>query len=210
MARKSLIAIPKEDNMSIRGLIGFRYQGIDKISYNHDGSNPEDLGRRVAHFCKVVPIAMMKRVVPNIQMVDKSSTPTHEQIEKCRPWLDKGVSSGKETEWYCLLRKTQGDLSVFFREPVCEYMLDGRESSWIDFQYIVNLDTGKLEVYAFTFDTPVLELDIETMPDHNTALAMMTEAIRAFEPEYMTVDEMMADIYSKIDIEKWMGGKGES
>lgn len=38
--------------MSTRGLYGFRKDGIDKCTYNHSDSYPEQLGRRILTFCK--------------------------------------------------------------------------------------------------------------------------------------------------------------
>ena len=40
--------------MSTRGLIGFRYQGSDKLAYNHADSYPDVLGKRILEELKGV------------------------------------------------------------------------------------------------------------------------------------------------------------
>ena len=38
--------------MGTRGLYGFHKNGIDKLTYNHLGSYPDSLGKKIVEFCK--------------------------------------------------------------------------------------------------------------------------------------------------------------
>lgn len=98
--------------MSTRGLYGFRKNGTDKCTYNHSDSYPDWLGRKVVEFCKNHSIKEMNNIFDKIVLVDENSTPTEEQIKECNEngYANFGVSSGVQTDWYCLLRNCQGDL----------------------------------------------------------------------------------------------------
>jgi hypothetical protein len=38
--------------MSTRGLLAFRFEGLDYVTYNHSDSFPRALGRRIVHFAQ--------------------------------------------------------------------------------------------------------------------------------------------------------------
>lgn len=135
--------------MGTRGAYGFRIDGQDKVTYNHFDSYPEWLGVRVVEFVRCTPREEMERIARDLVLVREADVPTPEQVEECRAWTDLTVSSRSTTEWYCLLRKAQGNLQAY-REGL-RYMTDNRDflgdSLFCEWAYIINLDEGVLEVY---------------------------------------------------------------
>ena len=138
--------------MSTRGAVGFRLNGVDKITYNHSDSYPSGLGQDVLDFLsgyfKKGTISGLKKKVNKIELIDAKVEPTLEQQERYKKYADTGVSSGKLSEWYVLLRNLQGSLKDFLDAGV---MNDGSkflsDSLFCEWAYIVNLDDETLEVY---------------------------------------------------------------
>ena len=138
--------------MSTRGAVGFRIDGVDKITYNHSDSYPSWLGEQVTAFIRKNRRngKLFNRVVKEvktIRVVDSDSIPT--QADQTRyAHLFQNVSTGKRTEWYALIRGLQGNLEGMVDEGI---MLDGQitmnESLYTEWAYIVNLDTNTLEIY---------------------------------------------------------------
>lgn len=142
--------------MSTRGVYGFRKNGIDKITYNYSDSYPAYLGRHVAEFCSSTPIPELNYIYDCIELVTSGSIPTDEQIEFCKSngLFDQNVGNRTDNDWYCLLRKMQGDfakLKQLVRTYGKAYMLDDSEfiknSLWCEYAYVVNLDDNTLEFY---------------------------------------------------------------
>ena len=142
--------------MATRGLYGFRRYGIDKTTYNHYDSYPENLGLTVLEFCAYTPIKEMEKIYDRIILVDENHIPTHDMIEQCMwaNYFNTNVGKGCVTDWYCLLHETQGDLNRFKTELQHDkqsYMIDNHEfikdSISCEYAYIINLDTLKLEFW---------------------------------------------------------------
>ena len=135
--------------MGTRGLYGFRKNGVDKLTYNHYDSYPEGLGRDIVEFIRKHTIKELNNIYDKIIMVDGESTPTEEQIKECEKYADLGVSKQSLTDWYCLVRNSQGDLSCY--ADGLKYMIDNHnfilDSLFCEYAYIINLDTNKLEYY---------------------------------------------------------------
>jgi len=135
--------------MSTRGIYGFRKNGIDKTSYNHSDSYPSELGKSIADFFADVDLAKLGEIFGSIQLVDENNIVT-EDIAKTIPakFSDFTVNGGQKT-FYCYLRNAQGDLSGYLKG--LKYMIDNHDfiktSLFCEWGYIVNLDTGKLEVW---------------------------------------------------------------
>lgn len=136
--------------MGTRGAYGFRIDNIDKVIYNHFDSYPDELGRNVMNYISKTDLTAMKEVAADIQLVERSSTPSRELIRKYRKYADLSVSRQKYEDWYCLLRKVQGDLFAF--HTGLRHMPDNREfladSLFCEWAYILNLDSERLECYT--------------------------------------------------------------
>jgi hypothetical protein len=127
-------------------LYGFRYKGEDKINYCHCDGYPSELGVKILAFCKKKSLKKLKKRFKEIVMVAQDSHPTTEQILSCMAWLDLNVSNKTADDWYCLLRKTQGELGAYFGEGKCKYMIDMSHLHF-SYKYVINLDTERLEIW---------------------------------------------------------------
>ena len=139
--------------MSTRGVIGVRIDGQDKLTYNHSDSYPTGLGDDLAEELKLAihefGLDELAQLAHDLKMVnDNEQKPTKAEIKKLQKWMDTGVSTGKPTEWYVLLRHLQGELITTLKVG---YMLNSanfiNSSLFCEWGYIVNFDTQELEVY---------------------------------------------------------------
>mgnify|MGYP001561854640 FL=1 len=138
-------------NMGTRGAYGFRLNEKDYVSYNQFDSYLEELGERVLEqtkdLLKRYGLGGLKERVLKIKLVI-DETPTQEDITRLKPYTDFGKSEGKRSDWYCLTRKMQGDLSLHLNSG---YMIDAAgfllNSLFCEYAYITNLDEEVLEVY---------------------------------------------------------------
>lgn len=136
--------------MGTRGAYGFRINNTDKVTYNHYDSYPDELGRNVMNYISKTDLTAMKEVAVDIQLVEWRSTPSPNLIRRYREYADLSVSRQKYQDWYCLLRKAQGDMFAFHNG--LQHMSDYREfladSLFCEWAYILNLDTERLECYT--------------------------------------------------------------
>jgi hypothetical protein len=145
--------------MGTRGLYGFRKNGVDKTTYNHFDSYPDGLGADVINFIKKHSVDELEKFYDRIQMVQELATPTKEEIKTCvdAGLCDLSVSKQSTNDWYCLLRKIQGDLDALYNSPVA-YMIDNsdfiKDSLFCEYAYIINLDENVLEYYEGFQVTP--------------------------------------------------------
>jgi hypothetical protein len=140
--------------MGTRGVYGFRIDGVDKLAYNHYDSYPDGLGASIVTEVRGLSHTMLledlRESVRGIEMVDEASKPTEKQKQLCRDagLVDLHVSEKSEDDWYCLMRGGQGSLIFPLR---LGFMLDSgdfiKDSLFCEWGYIVNLDTGMLEVW---------------------------------------------------------------
>ena len=143
--------------MGTRGAFGFRIGEIDKVAYNHWDSYPDGLGLSVTEFIKETPDDELKTIAKNIIVVENGSQPTVAQKKAVRDFekknnivvSDVSVSERTLDDWYCLLRKAQGGLNMY--KKGLEYMISAdsflHDSLFCEYAYIINVDTGMLEVY---------------------------------------------------------------
>ncbi|MFD8564670.1 hypothetical protein ACFV1N_46030 [Streptosporangium canum] len=150
--------------MSTRGFVGFVSDDTEKIAYNHSDSNPKGLGLEVLEWLRSAVsdakdpadgITQLRERVRALRVVDSESTPTEEDIARLKEFADQGVSRGKLTEWYVLLRATQGNPGEMLRAGVVEdaasFPLDSQFAEW---GYLIDLDAEVFEVYRGFQDKP--------------------------------------------------------
>lgn len=135
--------------MGTRGCYGFYKNGITKATYNHFDSYPSVLGESILDFVGNTSLKNMNNIFDKIELVREDSIPTIEQIENCQDFTDLSVSSQNIINFYCLLRKAQGDLNAYKTD--LKYMIDSKEflgnSLFCEYAYIINLDKNVLEFY---------------------------------------------------------------
>jgi hypothetical protein len=135
--------------MGTRGVMGFRFNGIDKLVYNHYDSYPAGLGNDLLKWLQHVQgdLPTVEAAVQGLTSI-AGRAPTAEDIERLQPWTDLTVGEQRTQDWYCLLRLAQGDpgqvLKAGFFDPANDFILDSLFCEW---GYIVNLDERTFEVY---------------------------------------------------------------
>jgi hypothetical protein len=147
--------------MGTRGLTGFRYQGIDKVSYQQFDSYPSGVGNQILAFLHAelkLPgaIEALRQKVAAIRLVDQDATPTQEDFKRLKEFYD-GTVGGRTTatgidmslNWYQLLRKAQGDPAAHLRAGTMIDRVDfAKDSLFCEWGWIINLDDLTLEVYG--------------------------------------------------------------
>lgn len=142
--------------MSLSGAIGFVINNELKVTYNHFDSNPEELGSEVVDFIRDIvesnKISELKEKLLNIEMVDKTSIPTPDQISLYSKFSNTNISDGSLKQWRVLIRRTQGietfrcfmvgnlhhmidDIGFFHNKDMCLYA------------YILNFDTLTIDFF---------------------------------------------------------------
>ena len=136
--------------MGTRGTTGFRVNGKDYISYQQFDSYPDGVGVSVCDAVKEIMKDKDKAVIlaGKLQLVGDNKKPTAKDIEALAEYTDLGVSNQNTDDWYCLLRKTQGDPMAILKSG---YVKDSAgfmaDSLFCEFSYIINLDDDILEFY---------------------------------------------------------------
>jgi len=135
--------------MGTRGLWGFHYKKKDKLTYNHFDSYPTGLGQTIKEFVSHHSIKKLEKMALKIKLVNEQEMPTATQIRECSRFANLHVGHQKLSDWYCLLRETQGHPNAYATK-LC-YMIDNKkfiqDSLFCEYAYIINLDTKQLEIY---------------------------------------------------------------
>lgn len=135
--------------MGTRGAYGFYAEGEAKVSYNHSDSYPCGLGSNVLEFVKETPDIELAEIAARVKPVDSDAKPTAKQLAGLGDWYNPDEAGGERGTWYNAIRSVQGDLRAF-RDGL-DYMLDSAtflyDSLFCEWAYLVNTDTGTLEVY---------------------------------------------------------------
>jgi len=137
--------------MGTRGFVGFVVGGVEKIAYNHWDSYPSGLGDEVLGWLRSAGsegLPAIREQARALRVVDPQSKPAPEDIERLRPWTDLGVGEQSTADWYCLLRRTQGNPGAMLEAGTIE---DGAhfptDSLFAEWGYIVDFDTAMFEAY---------------------------------------------------------------
>lgn len=133
--------------MGTRGIVGVVIDGEIKVAYNHYDSYPSALGINTLTFARTMP-EDMRAQARRLTAVDEDVPPTAEQIEQLQQYADRGVSTGELTDWYVLLRNTQGDLGKILKAGFYVSATDfARDSLFCEYGYVLDLDTLTFEAY---------------------------------------------------------------
>lgn len=134
--------------MGTRGAYGYRLKQKDKVTYNHFDSYLDGLGIEILEYVRVTPTEKMLEVAKKIKLVQQDKKPTAKQIEACKKYANLNVGNNSIKDWYCLLRDAQGKMEAFEDTP---FMIDSqtflKDSLFCEWAYIVNLDSGCVEIY---------------------------------------------------------------
>jgi hypothetical protein len=136
--------------MGTRGMWGYVIEGEEKFAYNHFDSYPSCLGAELLEHVRGADLDDLREKSRALQLVTDETPPTLEQQERMVALgaYDGAVSTGRPTEWYSLLRNTQGDPELTLKAGLME---DGHEfaidSLFCEWAYVIDLDAGQFEVY---------------------------------------------------------------
>ena len=148
--------------MSTSGLWGFRKNGRDMLTYNYADSDPSWLGKRICQFVSDLTDEELGKFPDMLEPVDEDKPAAAEHTRLCKALgvADFEVASRKETDYYCLLRKAQGNFPFYEglvkNPPEClkgnklpfivsnSFILD---SLYCEYAYIINLDEKCLEFW---------------------------------------------------------------
>lgn len=142
--------------MGTRGFLGFVVDGEEKIAYNHMDSYPSGLGVAVMSWAAQADLDVARKSASVLRVVSDAEPPTRADIRRLRPYADPEVSApAGPRDWYSILRGTQGDpaaiLACGYIEDAAEFPADSLFAEW---GYMVDFDTGRLEVYRGFQDEP--------------------------------------------------------
>ncbi|NOG70443.1 hypothetical protein HJG45_08680 [Roseicella sp. DB1501] len=125
----------------------------DKLLYNHFDSYPEGLGEDMIAFARKIAtdVPKYRSLAENLRMVDPDSTPDIETVERAAQagLHDLTVSNRSTTDWYCVLRNLQGEPEKTLEFGIAtsggnDFVADSLFCEWA---YIINFDTGEIEIY---------------------------------------------------------------
>ncbi len=127
--------------MSTRGAWGLRKNGQDKLTYNHYDSYPSGLGRTIAEFVAKTPVTKLHGIFDRVELVEEEGGLSPEQ--------QSALGAKPGSTWYNALRYAQGEPDAYLNGLA--YMTDGaffmHDGLCCEWAYVINLDTGRLEVY---------------------------------------------------------------
>jgi hypothetical protein len=137
----------EDKTMGTRGAYGFRINGQDKVTYCHNDSYPNGLGNMIITFISKNSINKIGIAAESVILVNEEDKASPEQLAEVKRILeDDGEQRG---DWYNALRKAQGELTPYIDGLV--WMIDSNkflnDSLFCEWAYIMNMDTGKLEIY---------------------------------------------------------------
>ena len=134
--------------MGTRGAYGFRVNGIDKVTYLPDESQPDGFGLKMVSFVGNVSKDNLRSIAEDIQVVDDTTRPSAAWVAQYSRYARTGQSR-PVTDWPELLNRAQGDLVAL--GAGLRHMVDARafllDSVSCEWAYIVDVDTDMLEIY---------------------------------------------------------------
>ncbi|MDO8942983.1 MAG: hypothetical protein Q7U75_07345 [Desulfobacterales bacterium] len=147
--------------MGTQAIYGFRKDGRDRLTVMNNSGYPTYFGVKLLEYLRGQGPTELAETCDRIVLISTGQRPTPQQvidhlalarIATSVPGLgDMDLGSAAIDDTYNLLREAQGDLSVY--EPGSPfYLMEDygqamAESFWNDWAYVINLDTGMLEIY---------------------------------------------------------------
>jgi hypothetical protein len=141
------ILVRSKNSMVTCGAIGFRIDKKEYLAYNHFDSYPEGLGQKVFDFLTKYykQWGILYAELKTLRLIELGKEyPTKWDIKRLSPTTDLGVSDQSTQDWYCLLRKAQGDFEKYLE--VGYFPLDGSVDE--EYAYIIDLDALFLEIHG--------------------------------------------------------------
>lgn len=131
--------------MLAEGFWGIRYRKVDKITII-ENSVPEIIGDKISKFCKIHKYQYeLENLYNRITLVDPLDDCEQEEIEKVR----NIIPNAKGKYWGDVLAQTKSDF--FFFADGLKYMANYEyllyNSHEVEYGYIINVDTMKLEIW---------------------------------------------------------------
>lgn len=134
--------------MGTRGMIGFRFNGEDKLAYNQYDSYPTSMGASAVNAVRKFNDEQLAGTAKRLTVVDQASSPPADLAERYSGLTDSRVSTG--TDWYATLRHVQGEIEPYVTGGV-DHMTGNvsflSASLFCEWAYIINMDDRTLEFY---------------------------------------------------------------
>lgn len=146
--------------MGTRGLVTFvTKDGVVKSAYNQYDAYPEGVGTTVLSFVRAaidgIGSEALAEPIEDLIVVSEKSKPTIAQQAALAKYADTKVSTGELSEWYVLLRKTQGNPALILQSGYIEDMTSfGNDSLFCEWAYAINMKDNTFEVYEGFQKTP--------------------------------------------------------
>lgn len=95
--------------MGTNGTVVYVVEGESKAQYVHNDSYPESLGVTLLKWLRKHGTGAATYVAVEALRTVPDREPTPAEVGRLGKYADTGVSTGSFEDWYCLLRRCQGD-----------------------------------------------------------------------------------------------------
>lgn len=144
--------------MGTRGLIKLICRGKVIYVYNQFDSYPKGLGQNLVNELNTLLALYGKEwlieKISSLRIVTDDDIPSNEDIDKLKLYTNLSVSNQSTSDWYCLLRETQGSLTKIIEAGYVQ-LFDYQEGNiMIEYIYDIDLDNNIFAIsYPSKFET---------------------------------------------------------
>lgn len=154
--------------MGTRGLIKLVCKNVIIYIYNHFDSYPSYLGTNLIKDIKLIfecyGIEWLINKISLLHIVNDDDVIDDAIIDKLRPYTDLEVGTESTTDWYCLLRNTQGSLINILDAGYVQAFHYVGGDCFIEYIYEINVDTNTFSIITpEVFELPV---KLDNIPDN--------------------------------------------
>ena len=131
--------------VSDNGFWGIRYNKSDKITLINE-SNPNIIGYKISKFCKIHKYQYeLENLYNRITLVNPFDDVDEDDIKK----INNIIPDARGNSWGDALIKTRDDISLFADglKYMANYNNLTQDSYAVEYGYIINVDTMKLEIW---------------------------------------------------------------